>query len=72
MLTENKRLELSRIAPVAVFACRGYVFRAKLILLLAEGASYQSIKVTETRSEQKPGDTGRSLLSLASVNWSKP
>jgi hypothetical protein len=44
LLTENQRLELSRIAQSRSLPA-GYVFRARLILLLAEGASYHSIKL---------------------------
>jgi transposase len=44
LLSANQHLELSRIAQSRSLPA-GYVFRAKLILLLAEGASYNSIKV---------------------------
>src|SRR6267154_1353700 len=44
VLSENQRLELSRIAQSRSLPA-GYVFRARLILLLAEGASYRSIKL---------------------------
>jgi len=44
LLTENQRWELSRIAQSRSLPA-GYVFRARLILLLAEGASYHSIKL---------------------------
>jgi hypothetical protein len=44
LLTENQRLKLSRIAQSRSLPA-GYVFRARLILLLAEGASYHSIKL---------------------------
>ena len=43
-LAEDQRLELSRIAQSRSLPA-GYVFRAKLILMLAEGASYSSIKL---------------------------
>jgi hypothetical protein len=42
-LTTNQRLELSSIAQSRSLPA-GYVFRAKLILMLAEGASFNTIK----------------------------
>jgi transposase len=42
-LTGNQRLELSSIDSIALSAA-GYVFRAKLILMLAEGFSFNTIK----------------------------
>src|SRR5512140_1772649 len=42
-LTSNQRLELSSIAQSRTLPA-GYVFRAKLILMLAEGASFNTIK----------------------------
>src|SRR5215467_4985984 len=42
-LTTDQRLELSRIAQSRSLPA-GYVFRAKLILMLAEGASFNTIK----------------------------
>src|SRR5246127_197344 len=42
-LTSNQRLELSSIAQSRSLPA-GYVFRAKLILMLAEGASFSTIK----------------------------
>jgi transposase len=42
-LTEDQGLELSRIAQSRSLPA-GYVFRAKLILMLAEGASFNAIK----------------------------
>ena len=42
-LTSNQRLELSSIAQSRSLPA-GYVFRAKLILMLAEGASFNTIK----------------------------
>src|ERR1700752_3517672 len=42
-LTSNQRLELSSIAQSRSLPV-GYVFRAKLILMLAEGASFNTIK----------------------------
>jgi len=44
ILSEVQRLELSRIAQSRSLPA-GYVFRAKLILMLSESASYSSIKV---------------------------
>jgi transposase len=44
VVSEDQHLELSRIAQSRSLPA-GYVFRAKLILMLAEGASYNSIKV---------------------------
>jgi len=44
MLSKDQHLELSRIAQSRSLPA-GYVFRAKLILMLAEGASYSSIKL---------------------------
>jgi len=44
ILSEDQRLELSRIAQSRSLPA-GYVFRAKLILMLSEGASYSSIKL---------------------------
>jgi uncharacterized protein YerC len=43
MLSGNQQLELSRIAQSRSLPA-GYVFRARLILLLAEGASFSAIK----------------------------
>src|ERR1700739_3736592 len=43
VLNEEQQLELSRIAQSRSLPA-GYVFRARLILMLAEGASYSSIK----------------------------
>src|SRR6202035_3199499 len=42
-LTSNQRLELSSIAQSRALPA-GFVFRAKLILMLAEGASFNAIK----------------------------
>src|ERR1700758_3380104 len=42
-LTSNQRSELSSIAQSRTLPA-GYVFRAKLILMLAEGASFSTIK----------------------------
>ena len=42
-LTSDQRLELSSIAQSRSLPA-GYVFRAKLILMLAEGASFSTIK----------------------------
>ncbi len=42
-LTTNQRLELSSIAQSRSLPA-GYVFRAKLVLMLAEGASFTTIK----------------------------
>jgi hypothetical protein len=42
-LTSNQRSELSSIAQSRTLPA-GYVFRAKLILMLAEGASFNTIK----------------------------
>src|ERR1700758_4142630 len=42
-LTSNQRLELSSIAHSRSLPA-GYVFRARLILMLAEGAPYSTIK----------------------------
>jgi len=44
VLSEDQQLELSRIAQSRSLPA-GYVFRAKLILMLAEGASYNFIKL---------------------------
>jgi transposase len=44
VLSEDQHLELSRIAQSRSLP-GGYVFRARLILMLAEGASYSSIKL---------------------------
>jgi len=44
VLSEDQRLELSRIAQSRSLPA-GYVFRARLILMLAEGSSYNSIKL---------------------------
>jgi transposase len=44
ILSEDQRLELSRIAQSRSLPA-GYVFRAKLILMLSESASYSSIKL---------------------------
>jgi len=43
LLTESQQSELSSIAQSRSLPA-GYVFRAKLILMLAEGASFSSIK----------------------------
>src|SRR5512140_3470625 len=43
-LTSNQRLELSSIAQSRTLPA-GYVFRAKLILMLAQGASFNAIKL---------------------------
>ncbi len=43
LLSEEQKLELGRIAQSRSLPA-GYVFRAKLILMLAEGASYSAIK----------------------------
>src|ERR1700760_2569890 len=43
MLNEEQELELSRIAQSRSLPA-GYVFRARLILMLAEGASFSTIK----------------------------
>jgi transposase len=43
MLSEDQHLELSRISQSRSLPA-GYVFRARLILMLAEGTSYNSIK----------------------------
>ena len=42
-LTSNQRSELGSIAQSRTLPA-GYVFRAKLILMLAEGASFNTIK----------------------------
>jgi len=44
VLSEEQKTELSRIAQSRSLPA-GYVFRARLILLLADGASYSSIKL---------------------------
>jgi transposase len=44
VLSDDQHLELSRIAQSRSLPA-GYVFRARLILMLAEGASYSSIKL---------------------------
>src|SRR5271154_1743541 len=43
VLSEDRQLELSRIAQSRSLPA-GYVFRARLILMLAEGASFRTIK----------------------------
>jgi uncharacterized protein YerC len=43
LLRKDQRLELSRIAQSRSLPA-GYVFRARLILMLAEGASFNTIK----------------------------
>jgi hypothetical protein len=43
LLSEDQHLELDRISQSRSLPA-GYVFRAKLILMLAEGASYNTIK----------------------------
>jgi uncharacterized protein YerC len=43
-LSQDQRLELNRLAQSRSLPA-GYVFRAKLILMLAEGASYNDIKL---------------------------
>ena len=43
ILNEEQQLELSRIAHSRSL-CAGYVFRARLILMLAEGASFSTIE----------------------------
>jgi transposase len=43
VLSEDQHLELSRIAPSRSLPA-GYVFRAQLILMLSEGASFNPIK----------------------------
>jgi transposase len=43
VLTDSQQLELSRIAQSRSLPA-GYVFRAQLVLMLAEGASYRTIK----------------------------
>ena len=43
VLSEQQKVELGRIAPSRSLPA-GYVFRARLILMLAEGASYSSIR----------------------------
>lgn len=44
MLSEAQHMELSRIAQSRSLPA-GYVFRAKLVLMLAEDVSYNSIKL---------------------------
>ena len=44
VLSEDQQLELSRIAQSRSLPA-GYVFRARLILMLAEGASFRTIKL---------------------------
>ena len=44
VLSEDQRLELSRIAQSRSLPA-GYVFRGRLILMVAEGASYNSVKL---------------------------
>src|ERR1700747_3002567 len=44
VLNEEQQLELSRISQSRSLPA-GYVFRARLILMLAEGASYNSLKL---------------------------
>jgi transposase len=53
VLSEDRQLELSRIAQSRSLPA-GYVFRARLILMLAEGASFSTIK-------QKLGTTARTI-----------
>ena len=43
VLNEEQQLELSRIAQSRSLPA-GYVFRARLILMLAEGASFSTVK----------------------------
>jgi transposase len=43
VLSEDRQLELKRIAQSRSLPA-GYVFRARLILMLAEGASFRTIK----------------------------
>jgi uncharacterized protein YerC len=43
VLSEEQQLELNRIAQSRSLPA-GYVFRAKLIVMLAEGASFSAIK----------------------------
>jgi hypothetical protein len=43
VLSEDQRRELGRIS-VARFLPAGYAFRARLILMLADGTSWKSIK----------------------------
>jgi hypothetical protein len=43
-LSEDQHLELSRISQSRSLAA-GHIFRAKLILMLAEGVPYDSIKL---------------------------
>jgi len=44
VLSEDQHLELSRIAQSRSLPA-GYVFRAKLVLMMSEGVSYSSIKL---------------------------
>ena len=51
-LTQQQQSELSSIAQSRTLPA-GYVFRAKLILMLAEGVSFSAIKQQLTRVQIK-------------------
>jgi transposase-like protein len=70
-LTSHQRSELSSIAQSRCLPA-GYVFRAKLILMLAEGASFNSIKrrlqtsaptiIRWSSASSNPGSTGSTRI----------
>jgi len=52
VLSEEQKIELTRVAQSRSLPA-GYVFRARLMLMLAEGASYSSIKQQLSRWKQR-------------------
>ena len=63
VLSEDQQLELSRSAQSRSLPA-GYVFRARLILMLAEGASFNTIKqrLRTARRRRSAGGSSASLL----------
>jgi hypothetical protein len=68
VLNEEQQLELSRIAQSRCLPA-GYVFRAKLILMLAEGASFSTIK-QRLGTRRRPLSAGSSASLLRGwMDW---
>jgi hypothetical protein len=63
VLSKDQQLELSRIAQSRSLPA-GYVFRARLILMLAQGASFSTIKqrLGTTARRRSAGGSSASLL----------
>jgi hypothetical protein len=71
VLSDSQQLELSRITQSRSLPA-GYVFRARLILMLAKGAAFSTIKrAAEDGTKEMAKQLPRNRMVCSSVDWNE-